>query len=287
MMSMTFAPVCRIMLIAMHGAPKYPADFKHFSYTNPDAPQGGTLNLAIQGTFTSLNPLNILGGGAAGIRGYVYESLLARALDEPFTLYGLIAETIDVPDDRSFITFTLRKEAKFSDGKPITIDDVEFTHKLLRDNGRPNHRTYYSKVKSVEKIGDRSIKFTFDNSGDREMPLIMGLMPILPKHAMTAELFKQTSLAPPIGSGPYIVSNVDAGKQITYQKDPDYWAKDLAPNRGRFNFEKIIFTYFRDSNTIFEAFKNGLHDVQYEADPGKWATAYDFRAVKAKKVLKK
>lgn len=273
--------------IAMHGSPKYPANFTHFSYVNPNAPKGGILNLGIQGTYTSLNPLNIRGGAAAGVRGYLYESLLARALDEPFTLYGLIAKAIEVPEDRSFITFTLRPEAKFSDGKPITVDDIIFSHTLLRDHGRPNHRTYYSKVIKVTKIGSDSVKFTFDKSGDREMPLIMGLMPIMPKHAMNETLFKETSLTPPVGSGPYRIVKVDAGKQIVYQLNPDYWGQNLSVNKGRFNFETIKFTYYRDANTLFEAFKKGLHDIQYESDPGKWSTAYNFRKVTDKKVLKK
>lgn len=273
--------------IAMHGELKYKKDYQHFSYVNPDAPKGGTLNLGVQGTFTSLNPLNIRGGGAAGIRAYLYESLLARGLDEPFSLYGLIAEYVDVPEDRSSITFYLNKNARFSDGKPITVDDVIFSHKLLKENGRPNHRTYYSKVTQIDRIGENGVKFTFTPEGDREMPLIMGLMPILPKHAMTVDLFNQTNLKPPIGSGPYRVASIDAGKTITYQRNPDYWARDLPPMRGRFNFDTIKYTYFRDANTLFEGFKSGLHDIQYENDPGKWSTAYNFRGMKDGRVVKK
>lgn len=273
--------------IAMHGMLKYPADFTHFEYTNPDAPFGGTLRLGVQGTFTSLNPLNTRGGAASGIRGYVYESLLARALDEPFSLYGLLAESVSVPEDRSSITFFINEKARFSDGKPVTVDDVIFSLELLRENGRPNHRSYYSKVSKIDKIADNGVKFTFDADGDREMPLIMGLMPILPKHAMTAELFKQTSLEPPIGSGPYVIDNLDPGKEITYRKNPDYWGQDLPAIRGRFNFEKIRFLYFRDANTLFEGFKKGLHDIAYENNPGKWSTAYDFNAINDGRVLKK
>lgn len=273
--------------IAMHGMLKYPADFTHFEYTNPDAPFGGTLRLGVQGTFTSLNPLNTRGGAASGIRGYVYESLLARALDEPFSLYGLLAESVSVPEDRSSITFFINEKARFSDGKPVTVDDVIFSLELLRENGRPNHRSYYSKVSKIDKIADNGVKFTFDADGDREMPLIMGLMPILPKHAMNAELFKQTSLEPPIGSGPYVIDNLDPGKEITYRKNPDYWGQDLPVIRGRFNFEKIRFLYFRDANTLFEGFKKGLHDIAYENNPGKWSTAYDFNAINDGRVLKK
>ena len=273
--------------IAMHGSPKYPSDFTHFAYTNPNAPKGGTLNLGVQGTYRSLNPLNIKGGSAAGVRAYLYESLLARANDEPFSLYGLIAKQITVPDDRSSITFYLNKAAKFSDGAPITSEDVAFSHQLLKTHGRPNHRTYYAKVIKVERPDKHTITFTFDNSGDREMPLIMGLMPILPKHAMTEEKFKQTSLTPPIGSGPYTINKIDPGKQITYQRNPNYWGKDLPANRGRFNFDKLTFTYYQDSNALFEAFKKGLHDVTYEGNPGKWTTSYTFNAIKDGRVVKK
>lgn len=273
--------------LSMHGSLKYPPNFTHFAYTNPSAPKGGALNLGVQGTFSSLNPLNIRGGSATGIRANIYESLLARALDEPFSLYGLLAEAIAVPDDRRSITFYLNKSAKFSDGKAVTADDVIFSHALLKKSGRPNHRTYYSKVTKVEKLNDHAVKFIFDDSGDREMPLIMGLMPILPKHAMTTELFAETSLKAPIGSGPYKVSAVDPGKQITYQRREDYWGKNLPANKGRYNFNTLKFTYYRDANTLFEAFKKGLHDVNYESNPGKWSTSYNFNAVKDGRVLKK
>lgn len=277
--------------ISMHGTLKYKKDFTNFEYSDPSAQKGGVLNLGIQGTFTNMNPLNIRGGGGAGVRGYIYESLLARALDEPFSLYGLIAEQTEIPDDRSSITFYINKNAKFSDGTPITTHDVEYSHKLLKENGRPNHRTYYSKVSTVEKIGDNGIKFTFKTSKtgeiDREMPLIMGLMPILPKHSMTADLFKETTLKAPLGSGPYAISTIDPGKLITYQRNKNYWGKDLPVNKGRFNFDEIKYTYYRDANTLFEAFKKGLHDIQYENDPGKWSTSYKFASVKDGRVLKK
>lgn len=273
--------------LSMHGNLKYSKDFTHFAYTNPKAPRGGRLNLGVQGTFTSLNPLNTRGGAGAGVRGYLYESLLGRALDEPFSLYGLLAQTVEVPEDRSWIIFNLNPKAKFSDGKPLTVDDVIFSHELLRDHGRPNHRTYYSKVVKTEKVGDHGVKFTFDDSGDREMPLIMGLMPVLPKHAMNEELFRQTSLEAPIGSGPYRITTIDAGKLITYERNKDYWGKDLPVNQGRYNFDEIRFIYFRDSSTLFEGFKKGLHDISYENNPAKWSTAYDFASITDGRIEKK
>lgn len=214
----------------MHGEPREEADFSHFPYVNPDAPKGGRARFAKQGTFDSLNPFIVRGGSADGMREYVFETLMARAYDEPFTLYGLIAETVDTPPDRSWVEYTLHPDAKFSDGTPITVDDVIFSHTVLRDRGRPNHRSYYKKVTKVEKTGDRSVRFTFDDSGDREMPLIMGLMPILPSHALTPETFEMTTLKAPLGSGPYVVDHVDPGKSITYKRNSTYWGRDL-PDR--------------------------------------------------------
>ena len=272
--------------IAMHGAPLHGADFTHFSYVDPDAPKGGQIVLAVLGTFDSLNPLIIRGIAPPGLRGYVYESLMARAYDEPFSLYGLLAETIETPDDRSWVSFTLREEARFSDGKPITVEDVIFSHALLRDKGRKNHRDYYAKVTKVEKLNERTVKFTFAGDGDREMPLIMGLMPVVPRHHVTREDFEATSLAPPVGSGPYIVSTVNAPKSITYKRNPDYWGRALAVNAGRHNFDEIRYDYYRDSGAMFEAFKKGLIHLRTESDPGRWALAYDFPAAKDGRVIK-
>jgi len=273
--------------IAMHGAPKQPANFAHFSYVNPDAPKGGRLVFASFGSFDSLNPLIIKGESAAGIREYVYESLMARGLDEPFTLYGLVAESVEVPEDRSSITFHLNPKARFSDGTPVTADDVLFSFELLKEKGRPNHRTYYAKVARTERLNDHAVRFTFDASGDREMPLILGLMPVLPRHLINPETFESTSLEPPVGSGPYRVAKVDAGRSITYERDPNYWGKDLPVNRGRFNFDQIRFDYFREGSVMFEAFKTGQVGLWPEEDPRRWANGYDFPAVKDGRVVKR
>ncbi len=197
--------------IAMHGAPMHQPGFTRFSYVNPDAPKGGTVTFAALGSFDSLNPLIVMGVSAAGLRGYVFESLMARAYDEPLSLYGLLAESIDTPGDRSWVAFTLREQARFSDGTPVTVEDVLFSYRVLRDKGRPNHRTYYSKIIAAEKTGPRTIKFTFNAQRDREMPLIMGLMPILPRHYFSADTFETTTLKAPIGSGPYRIAKVEAG----------------------------------------------------------------------------
>ena len=245
--------------IAMHGAPLHKPGFSSFSYVNPNAPKGGTVTFATLGSFDSLNPLIIKGVAAAGLRNYVFESLMARAYDEPFSLYGLLAESIETAPDRSWVSFTLRAEARFSDGKPVTVEDVLFSHAVLRDKGRPNHRTYYSKISRAEKIGPRTVKFTFDAGGDREMPLIMGLMPVLPRHRFSAETFEQTTLEPPLGSGPYRVARVEPGKRIVYVRNQDYWGKDLPVNRGRFNFDEIRYEYYRDDDPMFQA-PHALHD---------------------------
>jgi len=240
----------------------------------------------VPGSFDSLNPLIVKGNPAEGMREYIYESLLARAYDEAFTLYGLIAESVETPADRSFVEFTLRAGAKFSDGVPITVEDVIFSHALLRDHGRPNHRSYYKKVVKVEKTGERKVKFTFDASGDREMPLIIGLMPILPRHLIDPEQFEKTSFVPPVGSGPYTVAKLDPGKSISFQRDPNYWGRDLPVNRGLYNFDEIRFDYYRDAGTLFEGFKSGLVRLRNEDDPTRWTEAYDFPAVRDGRVLK-
>jgi peptide/nickel transport system substrate-binding protein len=272
--------------LAMHGEPLEVQGFTHFPYANPDAPKGGRVVFAVQGSFDSLNPLIVKGAAAEGVREYIYESLLARAYDEPFTLYGLIAESVETPADRSFVEFTLRPEAKFSDGMPITVEDVIFSHALLRDHGRPNHRSYYKKVAKVEKTGERKVRFTFDASGDREMPLIIGLMPVLPRHLIDPERFEKTSLVPQIGSGPYTIAKVDAGKSISFKRDPDYWGRVLAVNRGLYNFDEIRFDYYRDAGSMFEAFKSGLVRLRNEDDPTRWTEGYTFPAIRDGRVVK-
>ena len=270
----------------MHGEPAQPQGFTHFPYANPNAPKGGRLILAKRGSFDSLNPLIVKGVSAEGIREYVYESLLARAYDESFSLYGLIAESVGTPDDRSFVEFTLNPEAKFSDRKPITVDDVIFSFELLRDHGRPNHRSYYQKVSKVEKTGDRKVKFTFDASGDREMPLIMGLMPVLPRHLIDPATFEKTSFAPPIGSGPYLVGEVKPGQSISLKRDPNYWGSKLPVTRGQFNFDEIRYDYYRDSGSLFEAFKAGAIDARPEDDPTRWTEGYNIPPVRDGRIVK-
>ena len=269
--------------IAMHGEPALAADFKHLPYANPDASQGGTLKQAVTGTFDSLSPFIVKGTAATGIRTYVFESLLGRNWDEAFSLYGLLAESIDVSDDRQTFTFKLRPEAKFSDGKPVTAADVVFSMETLRDKGRPNYKNSYSKISKVETPDDHTVIF-HQEAGDRELPLIMGVMPILPKHAWEGKAFDETSMDPIMGSGPYVIAEAKPGESITYKKNPDYWGKSLPLSKGLWNFDAIRYDYYRDANAAFEAFKKGDADVRTEGDPVRWATGYDFPAVKEGKV---
>ena len=264
--------------VAMHGEPKYGPDFRHLDYVDPRAPKGGELRRAVTGSFDSLNPFIVKGVAARGLH-MVFESLLKRTQDEPFSLYGLIAESVSMPEDRSSVTFALRPEARFHDGSPVTVDDVVFSWETLKERGRPNHRLYYRQVRRVERPGARSVRFVFDfPSPDRELPLIMGLMPVLSKSYYAAAAFDETTLDPPVGSGPYRVESVEPGRRIVYRRDPDYWGRDLPINRGQYNFDRIRFDYYRDGNVTMEAFRAGEYDLRREHSATRWALAYDFPA---------
>ncbi|HEY4352847.1 MAG TPA: extracellular solute-binding protein, partial [Paraburkholderia sp.] len=212
--------------------------------------------------------------------------LLARGYDEPFTLYGLLADSVETDAARSYVTFTVNPAARFSDGKPVTPEDVVFSWQILRDKGRPNFGIYYSKVSKVEITGERGVRFDLTASDDRELPLILGLMPIIAKHATDPEKFERTTFTGPLGSGPYTVSKVEPGTSVTFSRDKNYWGRDLPINRGSWNFDIVRFDYYRDGNTHFEAFKTGLYDIRAETDPGRWQTAYDFPALREGRVVK-
>src|SRR6202140_1579575 len=266
--------------IAMHGAPALPADFTHMPYVNPDAPKGGRLGQGVLGTFDSLNPLIVRGIAVQQIRGFVVESLMARGNDEAFTLYGLLAKSVETDDVRSYVTFHLDPGARFSDGQPVLAEDVLFSWALLRDHGRPNHRQYYSKVVKAEASDPRTVRFDLASTDDRELPLILGLMPVLPKHAVDVATFEETSMSPPIGSGPYRVSAVKPGASVTLTRNPDYWGRDLPVNRGLWNFDEIRLDFYREANGQFEAFKRGLYDFRVETEPLRWHAGYDFPAAR-------
>jgi len=272
--------------IAMHGAPSLPADFTHMPYANPDAPKGGRLVQGVLGTFDSLNPLIVKGLAVQQIRGFVIESLMARGNDEAFTLYGLLAKSVETDDVRSYVTFHLDPRARFSDGRPVTAEDVLFSWTLLRDKGRPNHRQYYSKVTKAEALDPLTVRFDLSAANDRELPLILGLMPILPRHAVDVATFEETSMSPPIGSGPYRVSAVKPGASVTLARNPDYWGRDLPANRGLWNFDEIRLDFYREANGQFEAFKRGLFDFRVENEPLRWHGGYDFPAARNGEVIR-
>jgi peptide/nickel transport system substrate-binding protein len=272
--------------IAMHGAPALPADFTHMPYANPDAPKGGRLVQGFLGTFDSLNPLIVRGLAVQQIRGFVVESLMARGNDEAFTLYGLLAKGVETDDVRSYVTFHLDPRARFSDGQPVLAEDVLFSWALLRDKGRPNHRQYYSKVVKAEATDPHTVRFDLGGANDRELPLILGLMPVLPKHAIDVAAFEETSMSPPIGSGPYRVSAVKPGASVTLTRNPDYWGRDLPVNRGLWNFDEIRLDFYREANGQFEAFKRSLYDFRVETEPLRWHDGYDFPAVRSGEVIR-
>ncbi len=279
--------------IAMHGKPALPFDYKHMPYVNPDAPKGGKIVHGVMGTFDSVNPfiLKSLRTNARGTRdpllgNLVFESLLFRSRDEPFTMYGLIAEYVEWPEDRSWIEFTLNPKAKWSDGKPITVEDVIFTFNLLAEKGKPRYARIAKKVSKLEQTGERKVRFTFNDQADREFPMIIALSSVLPKHATDPETFDQSTLKPMIGSGPYLMDKINPGKFINYKRNDNYWAKDLPSRVGFSNFDEIKIEYYRTQTGLFEAFKKGLFDVYPENDPSAWERSFDFPAVKNGDVVK-
>ncbi len=263
--------------IAMYGSPKYPANFANFDYVNPSAPKGGKLRLGKEGTFDSFHPY--IPKGNAISTGSI-ESLLIESNDEPFTAYGLIAESIDWPDDRSWVIFTLRPEARWHDGQPITADDVIWSFKILTTQGLPQYRFYYRSVSKVEKLGPRRVRFRFSEKNNRELPIIVGQIPILPKHYWANRDFTKTTLEPPLGSGPYRVTRFEAGRYVVQERVKDYWGKDLAVNKGLNNFAQIRTVYYRDAVAIRLALKSGDIDLRQENQAKAWALDYDIAAVK-------
>ncbi|MGC2856813.1 extracellular solute-binding protein [Novispirillum sp. DQ9] len=263
--------------MAMHGEPKYGPGFEHFAYVNPQAPKGGQLRMFAVGSFDNLNPFILRGSAAVG-SGLAYDALLTSSADEAFTEYGLIVESLEVPEDRSWVIFTLRPEARFHDGHPITADDVVFTFNVLKEKGAPHYRFYYADVAKVETLGERRVKFTFGGGVNQELPLIIGQMPVLPEHYWKDRDFAATTLEPPLGSGPYRVKSFEPGRFIVYERVKDWWGKDLAVSKGFYNFDEIRYDYFRDTTVALEAFKSGAYDLRVENIAKEWATGYDFPA---------
>ena len=240
----------------------------------------------VQGSFDSVNPFIVKGAPAAGVNTLVFDTLMRRSANEPFTYYPLVAATIETPEDRSWVEFRIDPRARFSDGKPITAEDVAFSLDLLRNHGRPNTRASYAKVTKVEVKDERTIRFQLGTGADREMPLILATMVVLPKHAIDPTTFEQSTLKPMIGSGPYVFGEIRAGQSVAFKRNPDWWARDLPSNRGLYNFDEVRYDYYRDASSMFEAFKSGLYDVRPEGDAGRWATQYVFPALRDGRVVK-
>jgi microcin C transport system substrate-binding protein len=272
--------------LAMHGDLKYGPGFTHFDYVNPNAPKGGTVRFADTGTYDNLNPFILKGARAAGT-GQVFDSLATISRDEPFSQYGLVAKTIETPPDRSWVIFTLRPEARFHDGRPITADDVVFTFNTLIKKGHPQYRFYFGSVAKVEKLGRLRVKFTFKKGDNRELPLILGELPLLPRHYWKGKDFAKTTLTPPLGSGPYRIKDLEPGRSITYERVENYWAADLPVKKGQHNFDIIRYDYYRDSTVAIEALKKGEFDIRPENNSKSWATAYDSPAIRAGLLVKK
>ncbi|MCT2538378.1 extracellular solute-binding protein [Sedimentimonas flavescens] len=271
--------------IAMYGAPALPEGFAHLPYANPDAPKGGRIRMGESGSFDSLNPWILKGRAAQGISAYVTESLMGRSYDEPFTLYGLLAESVETDEARSWVEFTLRESARFSDGSPVTVEDVMWSYETLGTQGHPRYQNAWRKVAKMEQTGPRSLRLTFSEP-DRELALLMGMRPVLKKAQWDGKTFAEETLTTPVGSGPYLIDRVEQGKYISLRRNPDWWGKDLGFNRGQHNFDEIRYDYFGDGGVVFEAFKGGEIDTWRETNAAKWARDFDFPAVQDGRVVK-
>lgn len=260
--------------LSLFGDLKYGADFSHFDYVNSEAPKGGTVRYSAVGTFDNLNPFILKGNAAAGSTA-PFDTLMTRADDEPASVYGLVAESAEIPADRTWVEYKLRKEARFQDGTPITPEDVIWTLETLKTKGHPRFRLYFADVIKAEKVGERGAKFSFRNGENRELAQIVGEMPVLSRKYWEGREFEKTTLDPPLGSGPYKIESFDVGRALTLRRVENYWGKDLPVNRGRFNFDVIRYDYYRDGTVALEAFKAGQYDIRLENAAKNWATGYE------------
>ena len=272
--------------ISLYGEFKYGPDFTHFEYANPDAPKGGTLRLGWVGTFDNLNPHILKGLEPPRLGSLIYDTLTEHAEDEIFSEYGRLAERIEVPPDNAWVLYTLRPEARWHDGRSVTPEDVIFSLETYKTKGHPRWRSYFAAIETAEKVGMRQVRFIFSGETNKELPLIAGQMSILPKHYWEGRNFEETTLDPPLGSGPYRIAAVEAGRSITYERVEDYWGRDLPVNKGRFNFDRIHFDYYRDQTVAIEALKAGEFDYRRESSSKDWSTAYEGEAVATGKLVK-
>ncbi len=293
------ADVQRSHALSLYGSAKYEAEFSHFDYVNPSAPKGGTVRLMATGTFDTLNPYTLKGISPVNTPGFYLFAIsesnetlmmgtdsLNRSGDEPLTGYGLIAESIEYPENFSWVTFHLRPEARFHDHHPIQAEDVLFSYETLIKEGHPRYRLTYRDVSSAEVIGPQSIRFTLQGDSRKRLAITLGELPVLPKHYWKNREFSSTTLTPPLGSGPYRIESLDPGRSINFERVRDYWGANLAVNKGRFNFDRVRFDFYRDLTVAFEAFKAHQYDLHLEYIAKNWATGYDFNALHNKQVIK-
>jgi peptide/nickel transport system substrate-binding protein len=271
--------------LSMYGTPNLSENFTHLPYANPTAPKGGRLTQAQEGSFDSLNPFIIKGNAPASLVPYIVQPLMLRSADEAFTVYGLIAQTIETPSDRAWVEFKLNPKATFSDGKPVTSADAAFSWALLRDHGRPAQRGTYSQVAKAETPNPHTIRFVF-TAPNYELPMLLALMPVFASHATDVDKFEEATLKMPLGSGPYLLSNLEAGNSITLKRNPNFWGKDLPILRGVYNFDELKFDFYRDPNAMFEAFKSQLYDMRVETSTTRWLTGYDIPAIRDGRIVK-
>jgi peptide/nickel transport system substrate-binding protein len=271
--------------LAMHGAPALEPGFAALPYADPDAPRGGVATFGEVGGFDSLNPFVLKGRAPWPLRVYTVETLMARSWDEPFTLYGLLAESVETPEDRSWVAFRLREEARFSDGSPVTVEDVIWSFETLGERGHPRYRAAWEAVARIEATGPRTVRIDFSEP-NRELPLIMGLRPVLKRPEGGAEAFAEGGLRPLIGSGPYVVEDWEAGRTLALRRDPDWWGARLAVNRGLWNFDGLRFEYFRNSDALWSAVQTGAVSIFPDRDPLRWAEGYGFAAARDGRLLR-
>jgi microcin C transport system substrate-binding protein len=279
------SPVKTLYGLSLLGELKYPPDFKHFDYVNPDAPKGGELKRAAIGSFDSFNPFIIKGNPAIGT-GLLFDTLLTPSADEADANYGLLAESIELPDDHTWVAYNIRPEAKFQDGTPVTAEDVVFSFEMLTTKGDPQYALYYGDVAKAEAVGRLKVKFTFKSSANRELPVILGQLNVFSKRYWQGKAFDESSLVPPLGSGPYKVDSFEAGRYVTYRLDPNYWGAKLPVNVGLNNFGTQRFDYYKDPNIALIAFLSGAYDMTVESSAKNWATAYDVPAVKDGRLIR-
>ncbi len=272
--------------ISTFGDLKYPKNFQNFDYVNPNAPKGGEVKFGVEGGFNSLNQFILKGISASGLA-YLYDSLTEGSDDEISARYGLVAEGVRLAANKMWIEFELRKNAYFHDKKNITADDVVFTFNTLIKDGHPSYKMAFRDVKEVTKISKYLVRFSFKNNHNRELPLLIASLPILPKHYYENLDFSKTTLVPPLGSGPYKIKEIKPNRSIVFERVKNYWAKDLPANRGRYNFDQITFDYYRDNNVLVEAFKSQKYDMRQENVARNWAKSYNIDAIRDGEILKK